>query len=300
MDAKSTDLNLLLVFDAMFRHRSVTKAGESLGLSQPAMSAAVNRLRTLMDDPLFVRSGSSMAPTPRAEELGPEVRRIVQAVENTILRPQKFDPALSDRSFSLLAPDIAEVNFLPNLLSALASTAPLINVKTFGLPREVATQALESGAVDLAIGYFPDLRRAGFFQQRLFKSTHVCICRKDHPTIGDTLTMDQFCKLEHAVVTPGGREHVFEQFLKAKGIQRRVKVHISHFMSLLPIIERSDLIATVPRDLAELLVLHGNLRYVATPMQSPVIDVLLIWHQRFHKDPAHAWLRQTIFNLFGR
>lgn len=300
MDAKSTDLNLLLVFDAMFRHRHVTKAGESLGLSQPAMSAAVNRLRTLMDDPLFVRSGSSMAPTPRAQELGPEIRRIVQAVENTILRPQKFDPALSDRSFSLMAPDIAEVNFLPNLLSALASSAPLIHVKTFGLPREVAAQALESGAVDLAIGYFPDLRRAGFFQQRLFKSTHVCICRKDHPNIGDALSMEQFCMLEHAVVTPGGREHVIEQFLKAKGIQRRVKVHISHFMSLLPIIERSDLIATVPRDLAELLVLHGNLRYMETPMPSPVIDVLLIWHQRFHKDPAHAWLRQTIFSLFGR
>ncbi|MBR0567887.1 LysR family transcriptional regulator [Azoarcus sp. L1K30] len=300
MDARTTDLNLLLVFDAMFRHRQVTKAGESLGLSQPAMSAAINRLRSLMDDPLFVRSGSSMVPTPRAEALGPEVRQIVQAIENAILKPKTFDPSLSERSFSLLAPDIAEVNFLPNLLSALASSAPLISVKTFGLPREVAAEALESGAVDLAIGYFPDLRRGGFFQQRLFKSKHVCICRKDHPGIGDALTIEQFCMLEHAVVTPGGREHVFEQFLKAKGIQRRVKVHISHFMSLLPIIERSDLIATIPRDLAELLVLHGDLRYVETPMESPVIDVLLIWHQRFQKDPAHAWLRQTIFNLFGR
>lgn len=299
MDNKSVDLNLLLVFDAMFQHRNVTKAGESLGLSQPAMSAAVNRLRALFDDPLFVRLGSSMAPTPRAEMLNPDIRQVVHTVKVNILKPQKFDPALSERSFALLAPDIAEVNFLPYLLPALASSAPLVTVKTFGMPREAAAHALESGMADLAIGYFPDLHRAGFFQQRLFKSTHVCLLRRDHPHVSDSLSMSQFSSLKHAVVKPDGREHVFDQFLQAKGIQRRVVVQISHFMSLLPIIESSDLIATVPRDLAELLVRYGNLRFVETPIPSPVIEVKLIWHHRFQKDSAHLWLRQEMFRILG-
>ncbi|MGR6808654.1 LysR family transcriptional regulator (plasmid) [Sphaerotilus natans] len=299
MDSKKADLNLLPVFDAVFKHRNVTKAGEALGLSQPAMSAALSRLRALFDDPLFVRVGQAMAPTPRAEALQPNIRLVMQTVEGSILKPAAFDPLQSDRSFALLAPDIAEVNFLPTLLATLSGKAPHVNVRCFGLPKEAAGDALESGQADLAIGYFPDLLRAGFFQQRLFKSTHVCLCRRDHPSVGESLTLNEFTRLSHAVVSPDGREHVFERYLATKNIKRRVQVQISHFMSLLPIIEQSDMIATVPRDLAELLCHHGHLRYVETPIPSPVIDVQLIWHQRLHKDQAHAWLRQEIFSLFG-
>lgn len=298
MDIRSVDLNLLVVFDAMRKHRSVTRAGEALCLSQPAMSAAVSRLRALFGDPLFVRSGAEMSPTPRAEALGRSIRQVVQAIESDILQPSAFEPLSSERSFTLLTPDIAEMNFLPRLLAHLAEQAPRVGVKTLAMPRHAAASALESGAAELAIGYFPDLQKAGFYQQRLIRSSHVCLLRKEHGSIGRKLSMKQFMEASHAVVKPDGREHVFEQFLQGKGIRRRVVVELSHFMSLLPIVETSDLIATVPRDLAEFFVRHGDVRHVPTPMKSPVIDVHLFWHQRFQKDPAHAWLRKLVHDLF--
>jgi DNA-binding transcriptional LysR family regulator len=300
MDIRSLDLNLLVVFDAMLHHQSVSKAAEAIKLSQPAMSAAISRLRTLFDDPLFVRTKAGMEPTPKAKALSPSVRLVVQTIQTDILLPKKFIPANSDRTFTLVTPDIAEVNFLPRLIAELAHQSPLINLKTLAMPREAAADSLASGEAEMAIGYFPDLHKAGFFQQKLISSSHVCLLRKKHPIVGEKITSTQFMQAPHAVVRPDGREHLFEQFLQSKNIKRRVVVELSHFMSLLPIIETSDLIATVPKDLADFFVKHGDVRYIPTPMKSPVIDVHLFWHQRFQKDPAHIWLRQVIHRLFNK
>ena len=300
MDIRSLDLNLLVVFDAMLKHKNVTKAAVAIKLSQPAMSAAIARLRAIFDDPLFVRTGAGMVPTPKAQALSPSIRLVVQTIQTEILLPRNFDPSRSDRTFTLVTPDIAEVNFLPRLLLKLAEKSPYINLKTLAMPREVAADSLETGSADMAIGYFPDLHRAGFFQQKLITSSHVCLVQKKHPDVGEKLSMTQFIEASHVVVKPDGREHVFEQFLQSKGIKRRVVVELSHFMSLLPIIETSNFIATVPKDLANFFVRHGEVRYVPTPMKSPTIDVHLFWHQRFHKDSAHIWLRQVINQLFNQ
>lgn len=298
MDIRKVDLNLLLVLDAMYRHRHVTRAGESLGLSQPAMSAALARLRTLFADPLFVRARQGMTLTPRAEALHASVRDVVQQITHDILQPTAFDPLTSTQAFTLITPDIAEVNFLPRLLAELSRQAPHLSLKTLSMPREAAAQALEAGVAELAVGYFPDLQRAGFFQQKLFATPHVCLVRKKHPEVGERMSLALFTRLSHAVVRPNGREHVFEQFLQRHKIQRRVVVELSHFMSVLPIVEGSDVVATVPRDLAEFFVRHGQVRHVDTPMKSPVIPVQMFWHQRLQKDPAHEWLRQTLYRLF--
>jgi DNA-binding transcriptional LysR family regulator len=300
MDIRKVDLNLLLVFDAMRQHRNVTRAGEALGLSQPAMSAALARLRVLFDDPLFMRTGSQMEPTPRAEQLGVVVQDIVRMIQSEVLQPTLFDPASSSRTFTLLTPDIAEMNFLPRLLERLAKLAPGVNLKTLAMSRHMAATALESGAAELAIGYFPDLHRAGFFQQRLFRTAHVCLLRKQHSHIGERLTLKQFLAASHAVVHPDGRQHVFERYAQERGLRRRVVVELSHFMSLLPIVESSDIIATVPKDLADFFVQHGKVRYVDTPMKSPVIDVHQFWHQRYQKDLAHTWLRKLIHEMFRK
>jgi len=300
MDIRSLDLNLLVVFDAMLQHRNVTRAADSIKLSQPAMSAAISRLRALFDDPLFVRTRMGMSPTPKAEALSQSVRQVVQTIQIDILQSKDFNPLLSDKTFTLLTPDIAEVNFLPRLISELAHKSPKINLKTLAMPREAAAYSLESAEAEMAIGYFPDLHKAGFFQQKLITNSHVCLVRKNHPTIGDKITNAQFLQSAHAVVKPDGREHIFERFLQTKGISRRVVVELSHFMSLLPIIETTNLIATVPKDLADFFVQHGNVRYIPTPMKSPVIDVHLFWHRRFHKEPAHIWLRQVIYQLFNK
>jgi DNA-binding transcriptional LysR family regulator len=297
MDIRSVDLNLLLVFDAMIEHRSVTRAAEAIGLSQPAMSAAVARLRRLFDDALFVRSGAQMRPTPLAASLGPAVRRVVDTVRNEILQSHSFDPATSERTFTIITPDIGEINFLPKIVALFAAQAPMLNLRTLAMPRHAAAEALETGEAELAVGYYPDLHKAGFFQQRLFKNSFVCILRNDHPSVGDQITLKQYLDLPHAAVRPG-REHLFEAYLQKKGLKRRVMLETSHFMSLLPIIESSDLIATVPSDLADMCVRHARIRIVAVPLKTPVIEVHQFWHRRFHKDTANIWLRGLVHALF--
>ena len=166
------------------------------------------------------------------------------------------------------------------------------------MPRHAAAESLESGAAELAIGYFPDLRKAGFYQQRLFETRLTCIVRRDHPTIGRRLTLKQYLAASHALVRPEGREHVFDQFLQKRGFKRNVVLEISHYMSLLPIIETSDLVATVPQDLAEICARHADIRIVPAPIDSPAIEVHQYWHARFHQDAANVWLRGVIRKLF--
>lgn len=298
MDLRGFDLNLLIVFNALAQHRSVTRAGESIGLSQPAMSAALARLRLLLDDPLFVKTGAEMRPTPRAAQLVAPVRQALEIVKGEVLLTQAFDPATSTRTFCILTPDIGESNNIPRLLSLLAAEAPGVNIRVLSMPRHAAYEALETGAVDLAVGYFPDLQREGLFVQRLFRNDHVCMLRRDHPVIGERLSLKQFMAADHAVVRPEGREHVFEQHLQARGIQRRVRLEVAHFMSLLPIISTSDLIATVPRDLADVCVRYGHIRVLPTPLKVPAIEIHQFWHRRVHKDIAHQWLRGAFRRLF--
>jgi DNA-binding transcriptional LysR family regulator len=298
MDIRGMDLNLLVAFDSMIEYRSVTRAAEALGLSQPAMSAAVARLRKLFGDPLFVKTGSEMRATPRANELAAPVRRVMDTVKSEILQLSAFDAAVSTRTFTIITPDIGEINFLPKVLARLAFQAPGANLRTLSMPRHATSEALESGAADLAVGYFPDLHKAGFYQQRLFRNELVCIVRSDHPTIGKTLALKAYLAAKHAVVRPEGREHVFEQFLHGRNLKRRVVVEIAHFMSLLPILTSTDLVATVPKDLADVCAKHAPIKILACPIKSPAIEVHQFWHQRFHKEAANVWLRAVINDLF--
>ncbi|WP_409488451.1 LysR substrate-binding domain-containing protein [Pseudomonas promysalinigenes] len=183
----------------------------------------------------------------------------------------------------------------------MATQAPSARLKTISMPKHAAAEALESGTVDLAIGYFLDLHKAGFFQQRLFCNEYVCILRRDHPDIGQTLTLEQFLSAKHAVVHPEGREHLFEKFLLSEGVKRAVQLEVSHFMSLLPIISTSDLVATVPHDLAQACIRYGNgnIRMLPSPIKAPIIELQQIWHRRYQKDAAHTWLRKSIHQLFS-
>lgn len=299
MDIRGVDLNLLVAFDAMAEQRSVTRAAESIGLSQPAMSAALGRLRLLFNDGLFVKTGAGMQPTPRATELAGPVRRVIEMVKAEILPGATFDPLTDDKRFTIVTPDIAEVHFLPRILAAFAIEAPHCGIRTLSMPRQAAAEALEKGAAELAIGYLPDLQKAGFFLQKLFRNDYVCIVRGGHPVIGERLTLKTYLAASHAVVSPDGREHLLDQFLQRRGLERRVLVGLSHFMSLLPIIESSDLVATVPRDLANICARHADIRIVDPPFKSPVVEVHQFWHRRFHQDAASVWLRGLVHRLFG-
>ena len=300
MDIRQIDLNLLVVFDAMLEHRSVTRAGEAIGLSQPATSAAVARLRLMFEDPLFVKVGAQMQPTARAQALQVSVRRVIDAVKNEILQPAGFDPLRSERTFVVITPDIGEIHFVPPLIRRLAQAAPSLRLKAVSRPPDTAAEALASGAADLALGYFPDLKGAGFYQQKLFENRHVCMVRHDNPYVDDgPLSLDQYLALRHVVVRPDGREHVFEQFLARRGLRRQVALELSHFLSLLPIIEGSDLVATVPSDLAYVCQRYAKVRILASPIASPAIPVHQFWHRRANRDHANRWLRAQVQALFA-
>ena len=294
MDWRAIDLNLLVVFQAMLEHRGVTRAGEALGLSQPAMSASLSRLRELMGDPLFVRLGTEMKPTPRALELADPVRRVLESIRSEVLQRSEFDPAATDRTFTIVTPDLGEANFLPPLLAKLSVQAPGASLRTLARPPFAAAAALEAGEADLALGYFPDLQKAGFFQQKLLQVPLVCLVRKDHPSIGEGFTLQEYLAARHAVVRPDGRGREVDQMLAPPQSTRRVVVEVSHFMSLLPILEASDLLAVVPRDLAQLCTRYAALKFVDMPMETPPISVHQFWHERMGKDPGHAWLRGVI------
>ena len=289
---------MLAVFDALLEHQSVTRAGQALGLSQPAMSAALAKLRTQFDDPLFVRTGRGMKPTPRALELADPVHRVLDTIKLEILQAPAFDPAIAERTFTIITPDIGEIAFLPKVLPHLQREAPGITLRSVAMPASETAQALESGAADLAVGYFPDLARAGYYQQRLFRNSFVCIVRADHPRFAERITLRQFLDASHAVVRPAGRSHIFERFLEERGLKRHVRLDIGHFTSLLTIIAESDLIATVPLDIGQVFARLAKIRLLEPPIKPPRFDVKQHWHQRFHKDPANTWLRQTLWQLF--
>jgi DNA-binding transcriptional LysR family regulator len=299
MDIRSVDLNLLVIFDAMARHRSVIRTAEAVGLSQPATSAALARLRGVFDDALFVRAGSEMKPTPKALELAPAVHRVVEAISTEILQQAAFEPAKAERTFTILTPDIGEMAFIPGVLLRLRQEAPHVRLHAVSMPRKAAAEALESGQAELAVGFFPDLQKAGFFQQGLFKTSYTCITCASNKHAVPRMTMKQFLTARHVVVRPEGREHTFDRLLEEKGHHRQVMLELSHFMSLLAIMPGSDLIATVPDDIAAAVGRYIPLKTIELPLRAPTIDVQQFWHRRMQHDPANKWLR-GVFHAVNR
>lgn len=300
MDIQAIDLNLLVVFDALARHQSVTRAAEAVGLSQPATSAALARLRTLFGDPLFVRAGQAMKPTPRALALAEPVRLVMETVSAEILHLSAFEAATSERTFTIVTPDIGEVTLIPQVAEEVARLAPGVNLRSRSMPREQAGAALESGQADLALGFFPDLRRAGYFQQRLFRMRYVSIVCQSRRLDSERLSVKEFLAAKHVVIRPEGRDHQFEQFLQQRRVTRRVAIEVSHFMSLLAVLPGTDLIATIPQDIAEVIARHIDIRILDVPLHPPTIDVQQFWHRRFHQDPGNVWLRGRIHQLLRR
>ncbi|MEK8027516.1 MAG: hypothetical protein RLY78_2930 [Pseudomonadota bacterium] len=291
MDWKGIDLNLLVVLQSLLDERSVTRAGEALGLSQPAMSAALGRLRTLFGDPLFVRAGREMQPTPRAQALAGPVRQVLETVRGEVLQGAAFEPATSTRRFTLVTPDVGELCLVAPLVQRLRQQAPQISLRAIARTPHDAADALESGEADLAVGHFPDLQRPGYFQQKLADIAFVGLLREDHPHTGTRLTRAQLLEWEHALVRPDGRGRDIE---RAHGLAHdglRVAVEVAHFVSLLPILAAGDLVSVVPEDFARFACRHARLRTVELTPRLPPIGVYQFWHQRMARDAGLAWLR---------
>lgn len=300
MDIQSVDLNLLVVFDAMARLRSVNKAAEAIGLSQPATSGALARLRLLFEDPLFVRIGGSMEPTPRAMDLAPAVRRVIQAIQSEVLRQVVFDPMKDERTFTILTPDIGEVAFLPGVLRRVRKEAPHVRIVALSRSRAAAAEALEKGEAELAVGFFPDLEKSGYFQQGLFKTSYACIACAHNEVAPARMNQKQYLAANHIVVRPDGREHLLDRFLEDKGWKRHVTLELAHFMSLVSLLPGTDLVATVPDDIATVVSRLVPLRRIELPFKPPQLQVQQYWHRRMQNDSAHRWLRNLFYEVNRR
>jgi DNA-binding transcriptional LysR family regulator len=299
MDIRKADLNLLVVLDALLRLRSVSRAAEALDMSQPAVSFALAKLRTLFEDPLFIRAARGVRPTPRAEALMLPLQEVLDRVKNGLLAPPRFDPAGTRRSFTFNMADVGELVFLPPLRAHLERVAPGADIKTVSTPPEGLEEAMRSGEVDLAVGYFPGLQGATVYQQRLFSHSFFCIVRKNHPRIGAQITKKQFLQEKHAVVQQEGKSHeLFELALAEQGLSRRIALSVPHFLAIPLIIAESDLVVTVPYAVAKSFAKLTELKLLEPPIQVRRADIKQHWHARFHHDETNKWLRGVVASLF--
>jgi DNA-binding transcriptional LysR family regulator len=297
---RTIDLNLLPVLVAIHEHGSVTAAAQRLGIGQPAVSKALNTLRAKYGDPLFHRSGHGMKATARMRALIQPLRDALRCMDDTFASESTFKPATTQRTFTFAMSDLGEMVFMPKILRRIHQLAPRAAVRSVAASAAHIERGLETGEIDLAVGYFPDLRDKSFLEQHLFFHHFVCLLRANHPISASTLSMEQFRSLEHAVVYGAGRTYeMFERYLRSKKIHRRIVLETPHFLSIPSIISRSDLIVTVPHAVGVFVKdVHMNIRIAQPPMRTPKIDLKLHWHRNFQRDPKNKWLREMVADLF--
>jgi DNA-binding transcriptional LysR family regulator len=279
----------------------VSAAAVKLGVSQPSVSGALAKLRAHFDDPLFVRAPGGMAPTPRGAEVAAIAKDLLRQVEERLQGAGAFDPRSAHRPFTFALSDVGEIVFLPKLVQAINERSPGNAVRSVSMRPDRIADGLASGEVDLAVGYFPDLKSADFFQQKLFTHHFMCLLRADHPIQGSRLTMGEFLGLPHAVVQSEGRsQEILEAYLEANGIARKVAVVTPHFLSIPKLVAGSELVVTVPHAVA---IAYGTREYglktIGLPFPSPRIELRQHWHRKMHKDARNVWLRRMVSELFN-
>jgi DNA-binding transcriptional LysR family regulator len=301
MNLQSIDLNLLVVFEALMEERNVTRAARRVGLSQPAMSNALTRLRRTFDDALLVRTPSGMKPTAAAQSLIEPVRLALAQLRAAIEERPAFDPAASRRAFRFLASDYVEVILIAPLAKKLRREAPLSSIRVYRSANvfQPPSPASLADSFDIAAGFFPDALSLDALvrSQVLFEEDNVCIASRDHPSIRGKISIRQYAAASHAAVFyktegPG----VIDTLLAQKGLARRVVVQSPHFCGVPFLVSGSDLIATVPRRLAERFARPLGLQVLAVPFAMPPFRLSLLWHQRIDADPAHAWMRALVID----
>lgn len=298
---KEFDLNLLRVLVAVYDARSVSRAAQALGTSQPTVSTALGKLRRAFGEPLFVKTAFGVTPTARTHALAVSAREVLAQVETDLLPESAFDPTSTETCFTLALSDVGEMVFLPKLLARLRREAPGASVRSVAMPPEQTGVAMAAGDIDLAIGYFPDLDSAQFRQQRLFQHYFVCLLRANHPLTGERLSMEEFLGLGHAVIRAEGRsQEIFEKYLERHRIERRIVLHTPHFMSIPMIIGQSDLVVTLPHAIGQFFSRIGaNVRIVEPPLPLPPIGLYQHWHRSYHHEPRNRWLRTLVAELFN-
>jgi DNA-binding transcriptional LysR family regulator len=296
---KHPDLNLLPIAVALYEQLSVSRAARQLGMSQPAVSKALRRLRETFDDALFVRGPSGIVPTPRAHAIVRAARPHLQHLQEDLLKGEIFDPATSTRAIVLGLSDIAEMAFLPSILNHLRVHAPKCPVTTVTARDAPLAEALEKGDVDVAAGYFPALAQRNFRQRRLSKHGFACLMRTGHPLWKKRLTVSAFLAAEHVVVRREGRsQDILERFLDRRKMRRKVAMYTSNVLSVPFIVMDTPFVATLPYAVVTRFVSLTSQVSAALPPFDLTYDLKLHWHRRFDNEPRSIWLREQLAAIF--
>ena len=304
MQLNRIDMNLLVYLDVLLRERSVTRAADQLGISQPAMSNGLRRLRTLFDDPLLIRTSEGMTPTERARQLEPTLRTVLQDIERAVQPRSDFDAAASGRVFRIMVSDYAESTLIPPLLRRLREIAPSV-ILDLMTPSDVSFFDVEQGKVDLVINRFNSIPQS-FHQTTVWKDDFCCMVSRDNPIL-DNFSLKNYLEAQHVWVSktgfgvsvgvdPGDVQRLgwVDEVLRQLGKKRRITVFTRHYQAATLLSEQNDLVLTVPSRAALLQAENPRLVVKAPPFEIPPIQLKLVWSPLLHHDPAHRWMRRLI------
>lgn len=292
VNLRSVDLNLLVILRALLEHAHVTRAAEVAGLSQPAMSRALARLRALFDDPLLVRGDRGLAPTPRAIALRPRIEALLREIEG-LVGERPFDPATLSGSVSIATTDHEALLVLPRLMRRLSGEASGLDVTVVPFAAPVLGRMLR-GEVDLAFAVAEALPAVGLLVEPLYRDSFVTLMRRGHPA-ADDLTLDRFVRLDHVLVTIfGDGRGVIDDSLAERDLSRRIALRIPHFYSAINIVAETDLVVTLPRSIAVRYAARHGLVMLEPPVPRPPFTVIATWPAVLDADPTNAWLRGIV------
>lgn len=296
---RNLDVTLLELFDCVRRTRNLSAAGAQLGMSQPAVSRGLARLREMYGDELFVRRPRGVAPTAFADALAMPVSSALDTLRATFERPT-FEHATEARCFRVSMNDIGERLFLPRLMEHMALHAPHVAIETVSPPSfEQLHEGLTSGRIDLAIGFLGGLGKQ-VRERRLFRERFVYVAREGHPIVNGKLRREQLRLLPHVVGGPVGMRHAaaVEKVLTGPRVKARIALRVHSLLCVGPVAASTDLIGAIPSNLAAMVASHMPLQLVEAPVQFPGFDITMAWHQRSHRDPGNEWLREVLVSLF--
>lgn len=286
------DLNLIKIFDAMMEARSVSRAAEILGVSQSAVSHSLARLRVLVGDPLFVRTGNRMEPTARAQRLGEPLRDLLLAAARTLTVEEEFDPSREARTFTIGAIDSLQALLLTGLLREAQGLRIGILVKS--LEPGTTMEALDKGDVDLAIGFFPTIRR-WHEKQSLYREKHVCLFDPAQVALTAPISIADYVRYPHIIPSLGGGLSSFvDDLLSDMGVQRQIIAGTTQFLAIPFMLTQAPVITTMPERIAKFCALTMGLAVSPLPYETKEADIAMLWHRRNSNSPAHGWLRQRI------
>ena len=292
------DLDWLAVFVEVYKTQSVSRAAERLGIAQAGASIALNKLRGHFGDRLFIRTSHGMEPTPRAADIYPELQAALASIEKARGTRAGFAPADARRAFRISMTDISEIVLLPKLVNHLQRAAPGLSIEAEKFSVE-SRRGLESGELDLAVGFTPALD-AGFYQQALFAQNFVCLASREHPRVQAKLTRRAFAAEGHIVVAASGTGHaIVDKVLAKHKVERRAVLRVPSFLGVARIVAQTELLVIVPRLLGKTLALQERVQVLEPPVPLPNYKVKQHWHERFNADAGNIWLRRTMAELFS-